>query len=694
MKRIFFAGFLIILSFPGFAQVSDSTQNKLQVQLNEIVVTATRTDRKLLDIPAQVNIISAKDIDEFPLNNIDDVLKTTANVYVNRSWGIYSKNSSVTMRGLEGSERSLIMVDGVPKNKIAGGAVNWHNINPDNVEKIEIIKGPISALYGNNAMGGAINIITKTPTEKLSGSLKAFYGTYQSLGSSLNLLESKVKENKGFYWNLNGFYCQGDGYIYEPPEFLDETDVKTKLKEYGGGTMIGYKFNKSNTLEIIYDYFDEFRGTGRQVFTEDGSFDAYITHQLKTRYSGRINNFDINASIYYLQEDYNNQNESLNSSNDYRLSDASSKKKDQGFWITAANHISKNHYLIIGAEYKSGSVTGDEIYRTSPDEISYQSAMDIYGFFLQDEIDFFNEKIKLIAGLRGDIIHFYDGHQQIINPTKTTGFTESFSEDFKENQWFALSPKIALQYSLCKKAKVYASISKGYKPSKLKDLSQTGKIRKGFRLANPNVKPETLINYEIGYNQLLFNSVKLNSAIYYSIGNDFQYTIGTGDSIDTGGSSLKPVLYTDNIAKIEIIGGELSIAYFINNNLSIDANYAYNHSTILEYNLSEENIEKDLSGNYLVEVSPHLFYAGINWSNKNFETNINCNYTDSQWYDDENTILIEDDFIVNLRISKIFKERFNTYIDIQDVFDVGYIDRKGRLSPGRFITAGIQFYIK
>lgn len=684
---------MIIFSMGSFAQQADSIQNNLQVQLNEVIVTATRTERKMLDIPAQVNTITYKEIEAFPINNIDDILKTTANVYVNRSWGIYSKNSSVTMRGLEGSERTLIMVDGVPKNKIAGGAVNWHNINPDNIEKIEIVKGPTSALYGNNAMGGAINMITKTPVKKLSGNVKAFYGTYNSWGSSVNLLGNKVKEGKGFYWNLNGFFRKGDGYVYEPPEFLDETDIKTKLKEYGGGTKIGYQFNSNNKIELIYDYFDEFRGTGRQVFTEDGSYDAYITNQIKTRYIGKLGTFDLNANIYFSQEDYAKQNESLNSSSEYRLNDASSVKKDMGLWLVASKHLLEDHYLSFGAELKSGSVAGDEIYRTSPDEIRYNSAMDIYGFFLQDEIDLANTKFKLIAGLRGDIIRFYDGHQEVLNPSKTTGFAESFSEDFKENQWFALSPKIAIQYELSKNSKIYASVSTGYKPPKLKDLSQTGKISKGFRLANPNVKPESLINYELGYNRTLIDKIKLTSAVYYSIGSDFQYTIGTGDSIDTGGSSIKPVLYTDNIAKIEVIGGELSLSYYIKTNLSIEANYAYNHSTILDYQVSESNPAKDLTGKYIIEVSPHLIYAGINWNNKYFESNINCNYVDEQWYDDENTILIDDYFLVNLRIAKTFKKKFNIFVNIQDLFDVRYIDRKGRVSPGRFITGGIQFNI-
>jgi len=694
MKKAIISIILILLAVTAFSQVQDSTEiNNTPILINEVLITATRTKRKIIDVPAQAELVKKSTIENFPINNIDDVLKSVSNVYVNRSWGIFSKNSSVTMRGLEGSDRTLIMVDGVPKNKISGGSVNWHNINPDNIERIEIIKGPSSALYGNNAMGGVINIITKTPEKPIQGSVKVFGGEYNVFGGSVNLMGTEVKDSKGFYWGYNGFYRQGDGYIFELPENRDMTDVATYLQEFGSGTKLGYQLNKQNRIEFIYDYYDELRGAGREVFVDGGSYNKYITNQAKLRYTGDYKNSKLNAIVYYQYEDYTGVKESMNDYNEYKLLDANTLKSDMGTWVTWSKELLKNHYVTIGGEIKTGDVVGDEIYRTSPDIINYNGDLSNYALFIQDEISFFNNKIKAVLGLRNDLIMFNRGEQKISNPSKATGFQESFFESFEPNQWNAFSPKLSLQYAVNSNSTVYTSYSTGIKPPKLDDLCKTGKIRKGFRLANPELKPETLTNYEIGYNTAITKSIIINAATYYSIGKDFQYLVGTGDSIDTGGSELKPVLYRENVSKIRIMGGELSFKYKLNKNINFNMSYSYNNSVILDYNVGETSTLKDLSGLDIVEVSPHLFYSGIEWKNKYFYSNLNCNYTDSQWADDENTLLIEDYFIVNFRLSKKFLKTFNAYVDIQNIFDVEYIDRKGQVNPGRFIICGIKYNI-
>ena len=171
------------------------------------------------------------------------------------------------------------------------------------------------------------------------------------------------------------------------------------------------------------------------------------------------------------------------------------------------------------------------------------------------------------------------------------------------------------------------------------------------------------------------------------------YMIGNGDSIDTGGSSLKPILFPENVAKVGIIGGEFSFAYYINKHLTFNASYSYNNSKIVEYEISDINPDLDLTGMYLVEVSPHLFYSGIYFKHKLFNLSLNCNYIDKQWYDEVNTIVIDSYFLANFKISKTIKDHYNIYLDIQNIFDNEFVDRKGRLSPGRYTTIGFKYII-
>jgi outer membrane receptor protein involved in Fe transport len=166
--------------------------------------------------------------------------------------------------------------------------------------------------------------------------------------------------------------------------------------------------------------------------------------------------------------------------------------------------------------------------------------------------------------------------------------------------------------------------------------------------------------------------------------------VGTGDSIDTGGDDLKPVYQRQNIAGVKVIGAEISVNYRIIKELLFSANYAYNHSTINQFN-DQGDSEKDLTGKYLIEVPKHMAYAGIGWNNKYFNTTISYNFISSQWYDDENTILLEAYDTIDLLISKEFGKHFYASLTIQNILDNEYIDRKGYLSPGRYITGEIRY---
>ena len=115
------------------------------------------------------------------------------------------------------------------------------------VERIEVVKGPASSMYGSNAMGGAINIITRKPEERLSGRIWLGYGTYNTFTGRINLGQTygNVAE-KGFYYLLNGFYRQRDGYITQS-EFDRTADpyiVASNLQGVSGQPQGGLQYTK------------------------------------------------------------------------------------------------------------------------------------------------------------------------------------------------------------------------------------------------------------------------------------------------------------------------------------------------------------------------------------------------------------------------------------------------------------------
>ncbi len=663
---------------------------KDSVEFESIIVTATRTRKSSEKIPQSISVIDQQVIEDYPATNVDNLLKMVPGINVNRSWGIFSRNASVTMRAMPGSARNLILLDGVPLNKTAGGTVNWHLITPEEIERIEVVKGPGSALYGNNAMGGVINIITKKPNKKLEGSASLGYGSYNTIRSQFGLSGNNIKNGKGLYWKMGGFYRQGDGYILEPEDNRDSNNVEAYLYEGNANGMIGYQFSNKNKLEIDYRFYKDKRGSGVRVYEEDGSYESFMDNNIRIGYQGNLKKMNINAKAFYFNEAYYRQSENVNSSGEYKLVDTETKKQDFGLWLTGSRQMGRYQNLTIGIDIKNGTLDNQEIYRTSSDEIYTEGNLLFSALFLQDEITIKNGKANIIVGLRLDYAHFSNGQLEVENPTSQTGFPESMNETFPENSWIEVSPKVALNYFIIPSLSTYVSASSGFMPPKLDDLVGSRKIRKGFKIANPELEPETINSIEWGLDFNFRKRLNIKPSLFYSIGNDFQYLVATGDFVDDGSSDPVPVYQRQNVSRVQVSGAELGIDYNIYKNIKLNLSYAYNTTEILEYN-SEDQV--DLTGNELNEVPENLVFVGLSWRNKIVNLFVDYTYTDDQWFDEENLIIIEGYSLVNLRLSRTIYKNLSASFDVQDLFNTQFIDRKGYLSPGRFFMFEINYLI-
>lgn len=660
------------------------------IEMSSLIITATRTPTIMRDVPQRVHIIDEKTIEEYPATNTDNLLRMIPGINVNRSSGIFSRNSSVTMRGMPGASRSLILLDGVPLNKSAGGTINWHLISPDEIERIEIVKGPGSALYGNNAMSGVINIITRKPQKKIQGKIEAGYGTYNTIKGQAMLYGNSFKESKGIYWKLGGFYRQGDGYIIEPEESRDSLNVNAYLEEGNLNGLFGYQFGPGQKLEVDYRYYNDKRGKGVKVYEQDGSYENFTDHNLRLGFEGNIKLTKINVNAFYFKEKYYRQNENINQSGEYKLVDTDTDKGDMGIWLTLSRSLGTKHHFSAGLDIKNGTLENQEIYRTSTDELYTDGKLLFSALFLQDEMNLAAEKLKLIAGIRFDYAKYYDGHFEVKYPTSKTGFSESSQVSYPQSAWIEISPKLALKYFIAKNLNVFVSASSGFMPPKLDDLAGSRKISRGFKIANPELLPEKISSFELGLDYSIADKLFIKPSGYYSLGDDFQYLVATGDYMDTGSDVPVPVYQRQNVTKVEIIGAELGLEYIITPKIKFTGSYAYNHSKIIEYN---SDFGQSLDGKYLSEVPPNLVFLGFQWNNKIVDLFVDYNYTDDQWYDEFNTIIVGGYSLVNLRLSKFVLKKIQLVLDIQDLFDTQYVDRKGYLSPGRFVMFEVKYLI-
>ena len=153
--------------------------------LDEYIVTATRTEKNLLKVPASASVITAKEIKERNIKSLDEALKTQTGVLSSSALiGVYG---NVQMRGFT-SDNILVMYDGQPINNAWSGDANINSIPIESVERIEIVRGSASSLYGGKAVGGVINIISKDiGNKKMVGNAIISYGSHDTWKKAISL---------------------------------------------------------------------------------------------------------------------------------------------------------------------------------------------------------------------------------------------------------------------------------------------------------------------------------------------------------------------------------------------------------------------------------------------------------------------------------------------------------------------------
>jgi iron complex outermembrane recepter protein len=663
--------------------------------LDEVIISATKTENYARNVPTRVNNISPLQVKALPVQYPDEYLQYLPGVYDSRPFGIFSSKATVSMRGLNGQEqgRVLALLDGIPINKADGGSVNWNLIYTGDIDRIEVVKGPGSSLYGGNAMGGTVNIISRRPVRPLEGRVGLKYGTFNTYGGDL-VLSGKLADslNRGFYWGLSSYYLQSDGYITqsEADQQANPYIVKSNMKEWSAGGKMGYDLGKNNYIELNGLYFNDRQGTGEQVYQPEGNTTDHDTYHIRGTYHGEKGKSGWNLNLYYLNEDYKRVNEYMR--DDYTWYNVLSERVDYGGLGTYTCLLSQHHRLTGGMDLKHGGVDAQDVYYTSTDVVYNNGKMNTLGLFAQDEMNFFKERVKVIAGLRYDLAHYYDGAFTIENPSGETAFMWQYQSDsLEEDTWDAISPKLAVQYNFTADNRVYISYARGFRPSVLDDLCRSGRVKGGFKVANPQLGPEYLNNIEVGADWKFFDKLMASASIYFSKGLDFIYYVNSGDSIDMG-YGLRPIFMPENITGVNIFGTEFEVYYDVIPGIRLMANYAHAHSEISDYEPGASGNTVDLTGNYLSDVPVHMAAVTATWTNKIVNACLAVKYTGKRWVNDQNAydeIVGSDQYPAYTTVDvKVWKDFRHWYAELnaQNIFDVKFYDSKGAVCPGRFIT--------
>ena len=231
----------------------------------EVTVTPSRTEKRLGDTPASVTVLDSKQIEQSAAVVADDLLRQVPTFSLFRrtsSMAAHPTAQGVSLRGIgpSGVSRTLVLIDDVPFNDPFGGWVYWTRVPLGAVDRIEMVDGSTSSLYGNYAMGGVINIVTSRPARR-TAELSAQYGNRSS--PKFDFFGSDVWRNFGFA--VEGSFFDTDGYLQvaEPERGPIDTNVTVEFRNFN--TKVDYNPTSNVSTFVRVGYFSEERENAKKV---------------------------------------------------------------------------------------------------------------------------------------------------------------------------------------------------------------------------------------------------------------------------------------------------------------------------------------------------------------------------------------------------------------------------------------------
>ncbi|HEX6169790.1 MAG TPA: TonB-dependent receptor [Chitinophagaceae bacterium] len=432
MKNIFFFLLITITSITSFSQ-EDTLFSKT---LTELVVTATRTERKLSNVAVPVQIISRKAIVQSGSVRLNDILSEQTGLYITSGGATTSAGGGVFGNGIQiqglSPDYTLILLDGEPIIGRQGGVIDLSRLAVGNIKKIEIVKGPSSSLYGSEAMGGVVNIITEqAQLNRLDASFR--YGRFNSTDANLSAAIKKQNWGLQLFGNRNssnGFDLDENapGKTVDPfssyttqARFNFFPSAKTKISVSGR-----YYNEKQDNYFLTQDI-----GSGSAIaITGDGKVKDMNLNPVITR---QFNN-NLRSSLRFYFSRYEYEQTLLKDADkspyyyDFFQQDFYRAENQTDFNLPARN------FLSVGA--------GIVEERLNTTRYAGKRSNDILYAFLQDEWRA-SEKLTFIGGLRYDDNSAYQSR---------------------------VSPKLAAQFKVNDKLRINASYGAGFKAPDFRQL--------------------------------------------------------------------------------------------------------------------------------------------------------------------------------------------------------------------------------
>ena len=621
------------------------------IQIHEVVVTGTRNETDIRHLPMTISVIDRKQIEQSMQPSILPILTQQVPGLFITARGIMGYGVSggaaggMSLRGIgSGSGRLMVLIDGHPQYMGLMGHPIADAYQSLMAERVEVLRGPASVLYGSNAMGGVINIVTRQLHEEgVKTNLNLGYGSFNTLqsevtnrirkggftslisGSYNKKFTGKISLHGGFTSLISGSYNRTDGHRRN-----------MGFEQYGGYAKLGYEFspywNIRGDVNVTHFNASQPGEVTDPMIDADQSITRGMTSvAVENRYertSGAVS-FFYNWGDHWINDGYTTNPDDKNNPKPYRFD---SHDDMMGIsWYQSAQLFTGNR-LTAGVDYYRFGGKAQNRYVEGERNGEREHIVDKVQHEIAGYIDFrqdISHWLTLDAGIR------IDHHSHI------------------GTEWI---PQAGLSFHLPGSIELKASAGKGFRYPTIREMYM-------FPPKNPDLRPESMWNYELAFAQRL-----LDGRLSYGI-NVF-YIDGKNLIVAVPRAGATPL--NMNTGKIDNTGVEVEAAYRIHPHWSVETNYSYLHMD-----------------NPVLGAPEHKFYAGAMFSKNRWTVSTGLQYV-ANLYTNVDHVQTEDFILWNINGSFKVTEWFDIWARGENLLAQRYEINAGYPMPKATIMAGIN----
>ncbi|HNX56562.1 MAG TPA: TonB-dependent receptor [Prolixibacteraceae bacterium] len=697
-KQMTFVFMGLLCSLGAAAELIDSTK---VYPIDEVLVQATRMDRKLKDLPQKVEIITSDLIRSLPAENLAEVLKRTTNLDIIQYPGL---SASVGMRGFSPSAHSrsytLLLIDGKP-----AGTTNLATINLDNVEQIEVVKGSYSVLYGSDAMGGVINIITKRGTAEPEGHLSVESGSfgYRKLSGnftgksgknlSYGLGYSRQEQTKDYRIGQKNLLkiSDVDKLILDKASYGDAMD-NSQYELNSANAFIDYtlgkqwKINAEGAYTFAYDVetAGNYWGTYGQSKKDVNRLNLYTTVEQKSE----RNHFRF--SPYYT----NDKNPNYSDNTDTGFISFTSTVKEYGYQLQD-NYRLKSLSFLLGTDLKVYDYQSNRYSAIGTPADPYKPNNRFTNAAAFAQAVWSVKNLEVNAGARFDHFTYHiDANEGLKAPDANADYN-------------TLNPSVGAQYRFLQNFRVHSSFGTAFSvPDAFKVAGKYTVSGKSY-VGNPDLDPEKSKTTDFGLGYSSDDSGFRFDVTYFKTLHDHkiveeklasgEYTYVNANKSKMEGIELESAYNLGQLfAKKFVLEAYANFTWMQKDNftqlvgtamLTRDMQYVRkaNGNFGLKYR-GPQKISMQLNGRYIGSRLEKDSFSALRTGIKSTDY-----YTQGGYVATDKILQHPEYLLFDYSIGYAFTPKVNVGFTVSNLFDVNYSEKDGYNMPGRSIVAKLAY---